>query len=602
MSSLDIKIFIKSIHPFDFLGLSQLEKLVSKVDIMYAKEGKRIVSVGDLSEFFYIVAKGVVKEESEAEFYYGARDFFDFEALLGGSYKSSFVVVEEALLYIIAKDDFLSAVHSNTKVESYFFLSTAKKLEEKHKSMDSYLTKKISTIEYESPIFAHESDTIYDAVKLMSENGKTFILVNFEDKTVGIVTDSDLRKKVLLCRIDVDTPVGVIATKNIKTISKNDFLFNALLQMTKHNIKRVVLTDNGAICGLLQDIDILGAFSTHTQFVARKIELAKSKEELKNAIADIDASIKNMLDEGVKVKHIIKLVSELNMQVFQKVFESSFTPRLKERAALVIFGSEGRGEQILRTDQDNGVIFMDEADGDEALLCSKAFNDTLIYLGYPRCEGGVMAMNPEWCKSLEAYKKNIYEMATTPCEKSFINIPILMDMRFVSGSEEIVSQIKEYLVKKLNQNPQIISRMAGSSLSFETPLGMLGGFVLDKKEHSGEFDIKKGAIFPIVNSIRSLAYEKGVSSVNTFERIKELNNIGLIDRAFAEEIIEAYNFLLEIRLRERLYKIKTGHAPDNYISPQRLSKLERDLLKDVFKIVDKLKKFLFAHFKLGYIS
>lgn len=92
-----------------------------------------------------------------------------------------------------------------------------------------------------------------------------------------------------------------------------------------------------------------------------------------------------------------------------------------------------------------------------------------------------MAMNPEWCKSLDAYKKDIYEMATTPSEKSFINIPILMDMRFVGGSEEIAGQIKAYLAKKLNQNPQILSRMSSASLSFETPLGMLGGFVLDKR-------------------------------------------------------------------------------------------------------------------------
>ena len=114
--------------------------------------------------------------------------------------------------------------------------------------------------------------------------------------------------------------------------------------------------------------------------------------------------------------------------------------------------------------------------------------------------------------------------------------------------------------------------------------------------------IKTGGRFPIVNSVRALSYEKKITAVSTFERIKELNNIGMIDRAFAEEIIEAYNFLLEIRLRERLYKINIGQKPDNYINPSRLSKLERDLLRDVLKITDKLKKFIFNHFKLGYLS
>ena len=192
----------------------------------------------------------------------------------------------------------------------------------------------------------------------MTDAKKTFILVRFEGES-GIVTDSDLRKKVLLNRMDLDTDIGAIATRGIKTIEKNDFLFNAMLLMTKHNIKRLVVKDGGEICGVLQDIDILGALSSHTQFVARKIETASSIEELKSAIADIDGSIKNLLSEGVKVKHIVKLVSELNTRVFQKVFEWSFEPTLRDDVALVIFGSEGRGEQILRTDQDNGIICSD---------------------------------------------------------------------------------------------------------------------------------------------------------------------------------------------------------------------------------------------------
>jgi CBS domain-containing protein len=439
------------------------------------------------------------------------------------------------------------------------------------------------------------------AVTRMTEANKTFVLVDFGSE-VGIVTDSDLRKKVLMARMDLDEKVGLIASRNIKTIDKNDFLFNALLLMTKHNIKRVVLTDGKEVCGVLQDIDILSSFSTHTQFVARKIDMAKTKEDLKSAIADIDSSVKNLLSEGVKVKHIIKLVSELNIRVFSKVFEWSFAADIRDDIALVIFGSEGRGEQILRTDQDNAVICKDGINPAELFEYAAAFNDILIWLGYPECSGGVMAKNPYYLKTLEEYKKDIYSMVMSPSEKSFLNIPILMDIKFVAGNEALADEIKAYLKKKLQANPQILARMAGSSLSFETPLSMLGGFVLDKKEHSGEMDIKKGGIFPIVNSIRALAYEKNIDAVSTFERIKELNNSGFIDRVFAEELIEAYNFLLEIRLKERLYKIQTGQKPDNYINPSRLSKLERDLLKDVLKIVDKLKKFLFAHFKLGYLS
>ncbi len=601
MSSLDIKTFLSKIHPFDELEANALSELSQKADILYLKQGELFFKKGDEATCFYIVAKGIIKEENEGEFYYSSGDFFDFESLLGGSYASSYSVIEEALLYVFAKDDFLKAVHSNTKIENYFFLSAAKKLEAKHKNSDSYFLKKVSDISYEEPLFVDEKSSIYEAVTRMTDAKKTFVLVRFENE-IGIVTDSDLRKKVLLNRMNLDTNIGMIATKGIKTIEKNDFLFNALLLMTKHNIKRVVVQDGGEISGVLQDIDILAALSSHTQFVARKIETASNISELKLAIADIDSSVKNLLNEGVKVRHIVKLVSELNIKVFQKVFEYSFEKDLRDDVALVIFGSEGRGEQILRTDQDNGIICSLGANRDAIKSSSERFNAILIELGYPECSGGVMANNSYYQKSVEEYKKDIYDLVMSPTPDTFLNLPILMDMSFVAGNKSLEVEVREYLRKKLGMNPQILARMAGGSLSFETPLSMLGGFVLDKKEHNGELDIKKGAIFPIVNSIRCLAFEKNIDAVNTFERIKGLNNIGLIDRAFAEELIEAYNFLLEIRLRERLYKLQTGQKPDNYISPSRLSKLERDLLKDVLKIVDKLKKFLFAHFKLGYIS
>lgn len=601
MSSLDIKTFLSKIHPFDELKADRLETLCAKADIMYLRQNESLFKRGDTAECFYIVAKGIIKEENDGEFYYSAGDFFDFESLLSGSYVGSYVGLEEALLYVFAKEDFLSAVHSNTKIENYFFLSAAKKLEEKHRASDSYLIRKISDISYEQPLFVDEDTAIFDAVEAMTNAKKTFALVRCSDG-VGIVTDSDLRKKVLLARMNLDSKIGDIATRNIKKIDKSDFLFNALLLMTKHNIKRVVVTDGESISGVLQDIDILGALSSHTQFVARKIESAGSADELRSAMADIDASIKNLLGEGVKVKHIIKLVSELNNRIFAKVFEWSFAPNLRGDIALVIFGSEGRGEQILRTDQDNAIIYKEGADKEAIKTASESFNALLIELGYPECTGGVMAKNAYYRKSVEEYKKDIYDMVLSPTQNSFLNLPILMDMKFVAGDEALAGEVSAYLAKKLAENPQILARMASGSLSFETPLSMLGGFVLDKKEHSGELDIKKGAIFPIVNSIRCLAFEKNIRVANSFERIKELNNIGFIDRAFAEEIIEAYNFLLEVRLKERLYKMQTGQKPDNYISPARLSKLERDLLKDVFKIVDRLKKFIFSHFKLGYIS
>lgn len=604
MSSLDTKAFIASITPFDSLNNYILDSFSSKADIVYFKKGQNIAQINSVPECFYIIAKGVVVEKTSdnQEIYHGERDFFDFQALLEESYQVEYSALDECLLYEFKKEDLLALVHSNPKLESYFFKNFAKRLADKSNSTDSYLIKRVADIPYQKPIFAVEHDSIYYAVALMTESNKTFILVRFDDNNLGIVTDSDLRKKVILGRLNIDLPIGSIATRNLAIVDNGDFLFNALLTMTKRNVKRVLVRDGSEVVGVLQDIDILSSFSTHTQFISRKIELSKSPDELSGAISDIDTAINNLLAEGVKAKHISKLVTELNSQVYKKIYESLCDDEILANTCLVVMGSEGRGEQILRTDQDNAIIIKDGYQNNKIEEIAKEFNNTLISMGYPECSGGVMAKNSYYCKTFTEFKNDIFEAISHPKPEGFLSTAVMMDLRAVCGDGELCAQLVEYVHSSLKGNPSFLARLAGGSLSFDTPLGIFNNFVLDKKEHTGELDIKKGAVFPIVNSIRALANEYGIESANTFERIKELNNQGFFDRNFAEELIESYNFVLEIRLKERLYKIKIGEKADNYISPARLSKIERDVLKDVFKTVDKLKKLIFAHYKLGYIG
>jgi CBS domain-containing protein len=604
LSSLDIKAFVSSIEPFDSLSDYLLEDFCSKIDIAYFKKGQLVAKSGDATDSFYIIAKGVVVEKTadDQEIYHGERDFFDFESLLDGSYKVSYSALDECLLYEVKKDDFLSLVHTNSKLESYFLKNFAKRLVEQQSTTDSYLVKRVSDIPYQKPIFVMHSDTIFTAVSLMTKENKTFVLVTFDDGEVGIVTDSDLRKKVILARMDFDLPIGAIATRNLASVNDGDFLFNALLIMTKRNVKRLLVLSDGNAIGVLQDIDILSSFSTHTQFISRKIELARDTEELKSIMADIDTVIGNLMAEGVKAKHFCKLITELNTQIFKKIYESLADEEILANTVLVVMGSEGRGEQILRTDQDNAIIIRDGYENPRLEEISRKFNETLVSIEYPPCDGGVMAQNSAYRKTLAEFKSDIFESINHPSPDGFLSTAILMDMRAVSGDFALCDELLDYLHHSLKGNPNFLARLAGGSLAFETPLGIFNTFLLDKKAHKDELDIKKGAVFPIVNSIRALANEYGINSANSFERIKELNNQGLFDRGFAEELIESYNFVLEVRLKERMYKIKTGGKPDNYISPSRLSKIDRDILKDVFRIVDKLKKLVYAHYKLGYLG
>ncbi|MEY4504914.1 MAG: hypothetical protein RL154_1211 [Pseudomonadota bacterium] len=594
--SLDIKTFLSQIALFSKLNDYGLDSFAAKIDIAYFKKDAVIAKAGDTFESFYIVAKGIAFDGTT---YFEVKDFFDFDAALSGVYALTYMAAEESLLYKIAKDDFLALVHTNPDIERYFLQSAAKKISERTQREDNNMIRRIKEIGFQKPLFVSYRHSVFETVSKMTEANSTFALIKYEDDTVGIVTDSDLRKRVILKRLSYDTPIEQIATRGVYQINAESFLFNAMLEMTKHNVKRLLVIADNKVAGVLQDIDILSTFSNQAQFVARKIEKARNHTELKEALSSLSQIIEQLLNQGVKARHICKLVSELNAQLFKKLFDELADIDIKDKICLLMSGSEGRGEQILRTDQDNMIIIEDGFHSPKIDEFAKKLHDTLAEIGFPECPGNVMVTNELWRAELGVYKDRIFEAINHPTADGFLYIPILMDAKPIAGNYALCNEFKSYLSTHLT--PRLIAQFAKASLSFDTPLSLFNAFIVGKKEHDCELDIKKGGIFAIVNGVRALAYENNIISTNTFAKLKELSAKDLIDKALAEEMIEAYNFLLEIRLKERLYKIKSGKTPDNYINPARLSKLERDLLKDVFKIVDKFKKYLHAHFKLGYI-
>lgn len=273
---------------------------------------------------------------------------------------------------------------------------------------------------------------------------------------------------------------------------------------------------------------------------------------------------------------------------------------MQGRCALVVMGSEGRGEQVLRTDQDNALIIADGEDEEAYRPFMERLNEYLIRLGFPKCAGNIMVSNPYWRRSVSGYKKQISSWTDTLNEETLQSLSIFLDAHCVAGDETLLTECKNFLFERFEGRSDILAHLAKASLAFETPLSLFSGFVLGRDAHESELDIKKGGVFAIVHGVRILALEHKIETTNTTERIKELNNIGLFDKRFASELIEAYDTLLSIRLRTMLSQ-KQVLKEQNYVNPKLLSKADRDLLKDAFKIVNTFKKFLTYHFHLGMV-
>ena len=611
MSLLEQHSFIKAITPFNSLDDYHLEKLAEQMDVLYFKNEVTLFSPNIKPEFLYFIIKGVVQEVSDESVIsvYSNNEYFDPISLIENHSKHNFITSEETICYALPRELFLSTMYENEEMESFFFQSISKKLNinvenEQSKEFVNFMVAKVKDAFLQKPIILEDTVSIYDAVETLKHNRGSSLIVKNKDNELGIVTDTDFREKIILNRMCFDEPISTIATYGIKTVESEEFLFNAQIKMNKFGIKRLVVIEDEEIVGVIDLISLTSFFASHTYSVMMELDHAQNLEELKYASEKFIRVIRVLFAKGVKVRYISKIIGQLNNKLFTKLFSILAPLELQEQSALIVMGSEGRAEQILQTDQDNALILKDDCTVDKSIIeeFTKKYTEHMVEFGFPLCDGNIMVSNPYWVKTQSEFKTTIFNWINSPSEENFMNLAIFYDAFCVAGDKDLLLNLKEHLSKVSNSSQSFNSFFAKAALSFDTPLNMFANFIVDKKEHKDELDVKKGGIFPIVHGIRSLALEKNLSKTNTVERIKALNDLEIIDKEFASELIESFNFLLSIRLKFRLEKIDAKLLPDNYINPSKLNTLEKDLLRDCFKIVDKFKKYLTYHYKLNMLS
>ncbi|MBD3797470.1 MAG: CBS domain-containing protein [Campylobacterales bacterium] len=594
MSILDQRRLIESIHPFELLSSHELDSLMSKIDIAYYTKETLLISPSLSSIAFYIIIKGQVAEYIDNELHnvYSEGDSFDADSLIYQETSSRFVVTEDLICYEIKKEDFLDLMQ-NKKIQGYFlqdFISRHKQLKEYHNSSEltPFLVSRVQDIYLHVPCIVTPETSIADALQKQKKLKSSIIIV---EAMHCVVTDADLKEKVLLGGITVDQPISVVASTKMVTIDQNDFLFNALLVMTHEEVRRVVVISQEKIVGVLEQLDLLSFFANHSHLVAVQIDRAQSVDDLKEIQDDLKNLILALSTKGVKVRYITKLLSALNDKIYKKVFEMFVPVELRDKCALIVMGSEGREEQVFKSDQDNALIIANEIDVklfDEPM---QKLNAALLEIGFPVCAGNVMVSNEFWRRDVNSYKQLLDGWSSSLDETALQNLSIFIDAKCVIGNCDLLDQLSDFLNHRFSARDDLLAHMAKSVLYFETPLSVFSNFVVEK-DRANKLDIKKGGLFALVHGIRCMALQYHIRETNTIERIKQLNNQGVIDKNFASELIESFDTLASIRLKNN----------NNLLDPNSLDKVQKDLLKDSFKIVNKFKKFISFHFHLEMVS
>jgi CBS domain-containing protein len=596
--------------PFTLLNETAWHTLQADAHIAYYPNETTLIARRDVPQKVYIVIKGLVdtldENDEHSDLYHSYDVVGAIEVIQKQPSYYTYSVKEELICFELSGEVFETLCEESEPFKRYFFSSMAQRIDmlkekKEYATMSDMMVAKVDESLLHEVCVVAPNMPIIEALKRMEEVGATSLLVENEDG-YGIVTDADFRYYILHKEEKQLEEIAQIQTYPIHTIGLGEHLFNMLLLMTEHNFKHLpVLNEKRDAIGMVELADVVSSFSNQAHLITVQMERAQNLPSVINAAKRLEVMVGALHAKGVKSRYIAKLVSEINKKMYTKLFAMVLPASWHERCCLVLLGSEGRGAQILRTDQDNGLIFEEGFSPENQEEVTTHFIEVLDEIGFPRCEGNIMMCNPKWCKSVDAYKADIRDWIDKPNPEKFMEMAIFFDSTAIVGNTALHRELITYLQEKVQQNHSYLRHFARAIEQFESPLGLFSRFVSHDAGHEGEIDIKKGALFAMVHGVRTLALEFGIEETNTSLRLKALHARGFLSKEDTQEYMEALEVIHTLRLHAQLEKLAQGEEINNYISLATLGKLERDLLKEALKTVNKFKEMVVYHYRLHMV-
>ena len=419
---------------------------------------------------------------------------------------------------------------------------------------------------------------------------------------LGMLTDTDICRAVSDQQNPASTSCQRYANFNLRTIDADAEIGDALLTMTRYRIHRLPVIDaNGEVAGVLGQSDMLAHIGHHSQLISIQIEQAKDLPSLATAVELIGRYIRAQHQNGVKIGNVSRMVQTLNAQVFTKLWQLIVPEEVMANTCVIVMGSEGRGEQIMRTDQDNALIIRDGFTHPDLAQFADTFNNHLAELGYPLCDGNIMMTNPLWRQPLKQFKAQIslWFKNTDPLHSVYLSA--LFDGEYVCGDEALLADVREHLkIAHRQSDLMFVRQFARAALQFGDVSQWWQKFLprLSGKPSAYDIDLKKAGIFPLVHGIRTLALENDIFATPSSKgRLKALVQVRALTQQRADTLLEALEFFMAQRLSVAL-STEDKHA--RQVDPTTLSALERDLLKECLAVVKSFKGQLSRHYQLEF--
>lgn len=598
--------------PFDTLSPKERQLVSETVDIADHPQGTAILSSDLPATHVHVVIQGHVQqvESGEVVSVYGPNGLFGAREAMAGRTGNEFTALDGVSTFRLPLTTLRELIAGNSRFSALLFADISRRLSaategNQRREFLSLMMVQVRDPFVRKPFFVDGSLDLVSLCAQLAERGLTNALVNDTGPDglprVGMFTTTDLRDALLRPQPAARLPVREVARFDLISVTPDTEVFEALLVMIRHRVHRVLVREGDQILGVLSQLDLMGFISNHSHLIALQVEQATTVDDIQTAARQIDSLIAVLHDGGVKIEVISALVSELNSQSFARLWTLIAPPDLIAHSCLLVMGSEGRGEQILKTDQDNALILADGFQCAELDAVAERFSQALAGCGYPPCPGGIMLSNPLWRQPMAGFKSTITDWLLGSHPDAPMHLAIFLDARAIAGDAGLLQAAREHLRGLFHGSDALLARFASAVDNFSEPGAWWDRLATLAGREEQAFDLKKLGTFPVVHGIRALALQNGIEALGTSERIQQLASRHGLDGSLARDLNDALRFLMGLKLKNNLRQQQLGQRVHHSVKLSDLGTLERDLLKDSLAIIKRFKQHLRRHFKLDML-
>ena len=616
----EFQAFLGRHHPFDLLPPDALAEVSGNLTVRDVPRGTVVMTPGEPANTLYIVCFGAAETRSpdgELLARLGEGECFGVRAILrGGVAVNRTETIEDTRLLLMPSEMFDRLRRNHLSFAYHFATFNGGRLQDSTSPVPGMrsadlLNRRVGALLSRDPVTVPVGTAIRDAALTMRSERVSCVMVTdggamAGGALVGILTDRDLRNRVVAEGLSIDSTVERVMTRDPLRMQVTDYALDALMLMSRHNIHHLPVMRDGAVAGCLTATSVVESHTASPVFLARNIHSADSPQRVQEAMQRLPGLVHQLTESGATAHSIGHIVSALTDAVTVRLLrlaEESLGPPPVPYAWLAA-GSQARQEQTALSDQDNCLLLHDSYDEQEHGAYFKALSDAVCHglnaCGYVYCPGEMMAMNPQWRKPLSAWKSCFRRWIEEPEPKALMLSCVFFDLRHVHGDPGLLDELHAAVLEKTKANRIFQTYMAGNAVSRHPPIGFFRNLVLiHGGEHDRTLDLKHNGVVPIVDIARLYALAAGSPAVNTADRLQAAAAAKALNQKTAMDLMDALEFIGITRLRHQARMAREGKPTDNFLPPEELSGFEKSHLKSAFSVVKTMQTAMASTYQLG---